>query len=79
MSDAASVRPCDTVDGPHGSSHSPTLDCGLRRKDQSKGPMHPRFADPQERFKSFDHPMWPTKCPVRPDELAAAGFYYYGE
>lgn len=42
-------------------------------------PLHPRFAELMDRITSFDDPQWPIRCPVKPNDLAAAGFYYYGE
>lgn len=50
------------------------------KKDAAlSAPQHPRFADLMDRLMSFDDPQWPFKCPVRPEDLAAAGFYYYGK
>jgi len=49
------------------------------RSSQELEPKHPRFATLEARIRSFDHPMWPsTWCPVKPEDLAQAGFYYFG-
>ena len=42
-------------------------------------PQHPRFASHQARIESFDDPQWrQANCPLSAEQLADAGFYYYG-
>ena len=40
-------------------------------------PNHPRFTHKTARLASFHH--WPPSMPVRPDNLAEAGFFYIGQ
>lgn len=40
-------------------------------------PKHPNFASAEARIDSFKD--FPTSCPVDHQDLATAGFYYYGE
>ena len=39
-------------------------------------PKHPNYCTLDSRLKSFEN--WPTTLAQRPNELARAGFYYYG-
>lgn len=46
---------------------------------QSLLPRKPEYSTYEARLKSFDDPRWPKDCPVSLQELAEAGFYYYGK
>jgi hypothetical protein len=41
-------------------------------------PLYPWYDTYEKRLVSFLDPQWPHNCPVPPEELAAAGLYYYG-
>jgi len=41
-------------------------------------PLHPRYSTYESRVESFKNPFWPSYCPVTPEDLAAAGLYYFG-
>lgn len=56
---------------------SPLID--NKESDAKSEPLHPRFASLKDRLQSFDDDQWPSKCPIKPEDLAAAGFYYYGK
>ena len=32
----------------------------------------------EDRLSTFSHPNWPSDCPVKPEDLAAAGQVYHG-
>lgn len=40
------------------------------------GPRNPVYATVESRLRTFDN--WPTDVTQKPDDLAAAGFYYTG-
>lgn len=42
-------------------------------------PNNPSYSSFQKRLQSFDSPRWPKNCPVSPNDLAEAGFFYYGK
>ena len=42
------------------------------------GPIKPEYKDLQARINTFERRSWPPSIPVKPQELADAGFYYTG-
>lgn len=46
------------------------------RHPPHEGPVHPQYISFKKRLESFVD--WPTRCPKRPKDLAAAGFFYDG-
>jgi hypothetical protein len=60
-------------------SQSPSSNLELKRYGvhSHTGPKHTEFVSMDSRIRSFTTD-WPTECPVKPKELAEAGFFYIG-
>lgn len=42
------------------------------------GPSYPCYGSAALRLRTFQCPIWPASCPVKPEQLADAGFFFSG-